>query len=93
MLTGVRGPRQTLALATAVVGLLGTATDSAQAIGLTGASAAPVDPRAGAHSDFNLSFSVTNPGDYLRDLSVDLPTGVLGNPMATVRCAESDLNR
>ncbi|HEV7752283.1 MAG TPA: hypothetical protein VGO71_12125 [Baekduia sp.] len=76
-----------------MVGLLGAATDSAQAIGLTGASAAPVDPRAGAHSDFNLSFSVTNPGDNLRDLTVDLPTGVLGNPMATVRCAESDLNR
>jgi hypothetical protein len=81
-----------VALATTVVGLLG-ATGSAHAIGLTGASAAPVDPRAGVHSDFNLSFSVTDPADNLRDLTVDLPTGVLGNPLATVRCAESDLNR
>jgi hypothetical protein len=65
----------------------------AHALGLTGASAAPADPRAGAHSDFNLAFSVTNPADNLRDLTVDLPTGLLGNPMATVRCAEADLNR
>jgi hypothetical protein len=65
----------------------------AYALGLTGASATPADSRAGAHSDFNLAFSVTNPADNLRDLTVDLPTGLLGNPMATTRCAEADLNR
>ncbi|HWI70502.1 MAG TPA: hypothetical protein VNT55_01005, partial [Baekduia sp.] len=64
----------------------------ASALGLTGASASPTDPRAGAHSDFNLSFSVTDPGDDLRDLTVDLPTGLLGNPLATTQCAEAALN-
>jgi hypothetical protein len=78
----------------AVVSVLGVVEPSrAHALGLTGASAAPVDPRAGAHSDFNLSFSVTDPADNLRDLTVDLPTGLLGNPMATARCVEADLNR
>jgi hypothetical protein len=77
-----------------VVSAFGAVAPSrADALGLTGASAVPVDPRAGAHSDFNLSFSVTNPADNLRDLTVDLPTGLLGNPMATARCAEADLNR
>jgi hypothetical protein len=69
------------------------APSRAHALGLTGASAAPVDPRAGAHSDFNLSFAVTDPADSLRDLTVDLPTGLLGNPMAAARCAEADLTR
>ena len=78
----------------AVVSVFGVVVPSrAHALGLTGASAVPVDPRAGAHSDFNLSFSVTDPADNLRDLTVDLPTGLLGNPMATARCAEADLNR
>jgi hypothetical protein len=81
-----------MVMAAVAVGL-GAAAGPAQAIGLTGAAAAPTDTRAGAHSDFNLAFSVTDPQDNLRDLTVDLPTGLLGNPNATVRCAESDLNR
>jgi hypothetical protein len=90
---GVRVRLAALALAVATAVILATAPTRAHAIGLTGASAAPTDPRAGAHSDFNLAFSVTSPQDNLRDLTVDLPTGLLGNPNATVRCAEAALNR
>jgi hypothetical protein len=88
-----RAGRIALALALAVAALLAAAVAAprAHAIGLTGATATPTDPRAGTHSDFKLAFSVTDPGDDLRDLTVDLPTGLLGNPNATVRCAQSDL--
>src|SRR6201999_1449966 len=54
--------------------------------------AAPTDPRAGAHSDFNLSFDFTQAGDDVKDLTVDLPTGQLGNPTATTQCAESAMD-
>ncbi|MCW2985088.1 MAG: hypothetical protein JWR63_2658, partial [Conexibacter sp.] len=95
MLAGDRGlaNRVGVALAALILALAALAPARASAIGLTGASAAPSDTRAGAHSDFSLQFSVTNASDNLRDLTVDLPTGLLGNPLATTRCAEADLNR
>ncbi|MDX6688363.1 MAG: hypothetical protein QOF86_4491, partial [Baekduia sp.] len=89
----VRARARIAALAVAVAAALGVVAAPAQAIGVTGASAAPTDTRAGAHSDFTLKFSVSNPSDNLRDLTVDLPTGLLGNPMATTRCTEAQLNQ
>lgn len=81
-----------MAVAVALAVLFGAA-GQAKAIGISGVSAAPVDARAGAHSDFNLSFNVSNPSDHLKDLTVDLPTGLLGNPMATTQCTEAQLNQ
>jgi hypothetical protein len=94
VLAGDRGlaVRVVVALA-ALMAAPALAPPRAGAIGLTGAAAAPSDTRAGAHSDFDLRFAVTNASDDLRDLTVDLPTGLLGNPMATPRCAEADLGR
>jgi hypothetical protein len=52
-------------------------------------SAAPVDPRAAAHSDFTVAFDL--PGDeQLKDLDVDLPPGLVGNPNAAARCSAAD---
>jgi hypothetical protein len=82
-----------MAVVAGVVALLAAwGAGQASALGITGVSAAPDDPRAGAHSNFNLSFNVSNPADQLKDLTVDLPTGLLGNPMATTQCTEAQLN-
>src|SRR3954468_11830603 len=79
-------------LTAALAVVLALAAPRAGAIGITGVSAAPTDTRAGAHSDFNLSFNVADPGDDLRDVTVDLPTGLLGNPLAAPQCTEAQLN-
>jgi hypothetical protein len=81
-----------LTAALVMIAVLLGAAGQAHAIGITGVRAAPDDPRAGAHSNFTLSFNVSNPGDHLKDLTVDLPTGLLGNPMATTQCTEAQLN-
>src|SRR3954469_17400173 len=48
-------------------------------------SAAPVDPRAAAHSDFTVAFDL--PGDEkIKDLDLELPPGLVGNPNAASRC-------
>jgi len=73
---------RSLALATGI--LLLTAGSAAAAPGLTGVSAAPANPAAGAHSDFTVAFSTQNLGsDDVKSLRIDLPPGVLGNPQAT----------
>ena len=84
--------RRALTVVALVFAVLLGAAGQAKAIGITGVSAAPDDPRAGAHSNFNLSFNVANPSDDLKDVTVDLPTGLLGNPMATTQCTEAQLN-
>jgi hypothetical protein len=70
------------------VGLLAVPA-SAQAITVSG-TAAPTDTTAGAHSDFviNLNFS----GGQVKDLTVGLPPGLIGNPNATPRCTVPELN-
>jgi len=80
-----------MALAALMLG--GLRAPGARAIGITNVGASPSDTRAGAHSDFNLSFGVTDAADNLKDLTVDLPTGLLGNPMATTQCAEAQLDQ
>src|SRR3954452_4213370 len=48
-------------------------------------SAAPVDPRAAAHSNFTVAFDL--PGDEkIKGLDRELPPGLVGNPNAASRC-------
>jgi hypothetical protein len=55
---------------------------------VTGATAAPADVKAGAHSDFTVDFKIeglgaASGGDDLKSLRLDLPPGLVGNPLAT----------
>jgi hypothetical protein len=60
------------------------------ALTLSGASAAPVNTQAGAHSNFTLSFNVTG-GDQLRNLVTELPAGLVGNPTSVSYCNRAQL--
>jgi hypothetical protein len=62
---------------------------SAQAIGVSG-TAAPTDPTAGAHSDFVIHMDFT--GGQVKDLTVGLPPGMVGDPTATPKCTVAQLN-
>ena len=71
------------------VSLLAAAPSAQAAIGFGGGlSAQPADSQAGANSDFtiNMPFTGSGPNDSVRDLTVHLPPGLIGNPTATPLC-------
>jgi hypothetical protein len=85
--TRPRSLRTVAALAGAVAVLVLPA--SAQAITVSG-SVAPTNPAAGANSDVNIHMDF---GDgQVKDLTVGLPPGLVGNPNATPLCTAAQLN-
>jgi hypothetical protein len=78
-----------IAAAAATLACLFAAPSAQAAIGFGGGlSAQPADSQAGANSDFtiNIPFTGSGPGDSVRDLTVHLPPGLIGNPTATPLC-------
>src|SRR5262249_37140954 len=49
------------------------------ALGFQGLSAAPTNTTAGAHSDLNIHIGFTGASDNVKDLTVSLPPGMVGN--------------
>ncbi|HEY7267186.1 MAG TPA: hypothetical protein VH501_05795 [Solirubrobacterales bacterium] len=66
---------------------------SAQAITVSG-TAAPTDTAAGAHSDFqiHIDFSGSGAAGQVKNLTVGLPPGMVGNPNATPKCTPAQLH-
>jgi hypothetical protein len=79
-------------LAVAVIAVAGMAlaapASALGAIGFTNLSAEPADTQAGANSDFTIGmgFTGSGPEDSVRDLTIHLPPGLIGNPLATPLC-------
>ena len=65
---------------------------SAFGLGLTNLSSQPAETPAGAHSDFSQHIEITSPSDDLKKLVVHLPPGQVGDPTATPKCTEAQLN-
>jgi hypothetical protein len=80
--------KRLIGMVTALVALLALPA-SAQAINVTG-TAAPANPAAGAHSNFNIHMNFS--GGQVKDLTVGLPPGLIGNPNATPKCTVAQLN-
>ena len=74
----------------AVAALLAVIPASAQALSLSGLVAAPASTQAGAHSDFHIHMDFS--GGQVKDLTVGLPPGQIGDPSATPLCTVSQLN-
>jgi hypothetical protein len=53
--------------------------------------AKPADTTAGAHSDFTLSFDLGG-SETIRDLDVQLPPGLLGNPTGAAKCTQAQFS-
>jgi hypothetical protein len=84
-----------IASAAAALACLVAAPGANAAIGFgDGLSAQPADTQAGANSDFtiNMPFTGSGPDDSVRDLTIHLPPGLIGNPTATPLCAVAQLN-
>jgi hypothetical protein len=80
--------KRLIGMVTALAALLALPA-SAQAINVTG-SVTPANPAAGAHSDVNINIGFS--GGQVRDLTVGLPPGMVGDPNATPKCTVAQLN-
>jgi hypothetical protein len=81
--------RGSIAFAVGAVALLVAAPGAHAAIGFgPGLSAQPSDSQGGANSDFTIDmpFTGNGSGDSVRDLTVHLPQGLIGNPTTTPLC-------
>jgi hypothetical protein len=87
----MRWVRVAITAAIGVVALLALSPSAQAAFGLTDLTAEPSDPAAGANSDFNIALQITDPGSDLKDLTIHLPPGLVGNPLATTTCSEDQL--
>src|SRR3954453_1487836 len=58
---------------------------------VTNVKAAPADTKAGGHSDFTLSFDLGG-SESIKDLDVNLPAGLLGNPNNAARCTQAQFD-
>ena len=87
----MRWVRVAITAAIGVVALLAWSPSAQAAFGLTDLTAEPSNPAAGANSDFTIALQITDPGSDLKDLTIHLPPGLVGNPLATTTCSEDQL--
>jgi hypothetical protein len=94
--------RRVVAFAISTLALLGAAASPATAaeefdkFGVESVSAGLANQQAGYHSDMTVSVKLaTKPGDQpyarARDIEIELPPGVIGNPQAIPRCTTEQL--
>ena len=62
------------------------------AFGFQGLSGKPANLAAGAHSNVNIHIGFSDPSDQVKDLTVHLPPGLVGNPTVTPLCTVTQLN-
>jgi hypothetical protein len=74
----------------AAVALFVVLPASAQALNLSGLAAAPASDQAGAHSNFHLHMDFS--GGQVKNLTVGLPPGLVGDPNAAPLCTVDQLN-
>ncbi len=85
-----RTPRRLIGTLIASIGLLFAVPASAQALSVSGLVAAPASTQAGAHSDFHLHMDFS--GGQVKDLTIGLPPGMIGDPNAAPLCTVAQLN-
>jgi hypothetical protein len=93
--------RKTATLAITALSLLGACSASASAaeefdkFGIDSISASLSNEQAGYHADMTIGVKLTANGDQpyarVRDIKIELPPGVIGNPQATPRCSAEQL--
>lgn len=82
-------PRRAALLALLIV-LLAPAAARAD-ITISNVQAKPASTKAGANSDFTLSFDLGG-SETIRDLDVNLPPGLLGNPQNAAKCTQAQFS-
>ena len=83
--------RACMSFAVAAVACLALAPAANAAFGFQGLSAAPTNTNAVANSNFNIHIGFTSPAADVKDLTVGLPPGLVGDPTATPLCTVAQL--
>jgi hypothetical protein len=79
--------RPTVLVVLAAVGVSLAAVPSAHAaLGVTGVTTSAAPTQAGAHAAYSLGFRFSDPGQQVKDLTIHLPPGLVGNPLAQPVC-------
>jgi hypothetical protein len=86
----LRGSGRATIFAAATIALIFslTAPSAAGAFGISSFSVTPSTTQAGGHPDTAVSLSFTGPGT-VRDLTLDLPPGMIGNPETKTKCSQA----
>jgi hypothetical protein len=84
-----RTPRRLIGMVIALAALFAVPASAQAAFSVTG-TAAPTNTAAGAHSDFHIHLDFS--GGQVKDLTVGLPPGLVGDPNATPQCTVAQLN-
>ena len=82
--------RRVLVLVVTVAAAL-SAPAAAQALTVSG-TGAPADLQAGANEDFQIQVNFGPDTENVKDLTIGLPPGQVGNPLATPKCTVDQLN-
>jgi len=82
-------PRRLIGMVIAIAALLAVPASAEAAFSVTG-TAAPTDTSAGAHSDFHIHMDFS--GGQVKDLTVGLPPGTVGDPNAAPICSQVDFD-
>ena len=85
------GRRAWIWFAAFAVATLAFAPVAHAAFGFQDLASGPAHANAGANSDVDIHIGFTSPGDNVKDLTVGLPPGLVGNPTATPLCTVSQL--
>jgi hypothetical protein len=80
-----------ISLLVATLGSLILVPAAHAAFGFQGLSAAPTNTNAGANSNFNVHIGFTQATDDVKDLTISLPPGMVGNPTVTPLCTMTQL--
>src|SRR5919201_5761582 len=72
-------------VALAVVALLALPSSAQASFDASSFTVAPSGTAAGSHPDVSISLGFSG-DEHVRDLTVSLPPGLVGNPNATARC-------
>lgn len=80
-------PVRLLALAVVLAALAPGRADAALSVASVAAS--PSTTQAGAHPDLALTISLGGAQDNIRDLTIHLPKGLVGNPQAVGTCTQA----
>jgi hypothetical protein len=79
-----------LAVLAGLAATAGGAAPAQAAIGVTDVTAVPSTTQAAAPSSFSLGFRLSDPGQQVKDLTIHLPPGLVGNPLAQPACPVAD---
>jgi hypothetical protein len=83
--------RAWMSFAVVVVACLALAPAANAAFGFQGLSAGSTNPNAGANSDVNIHVGFSSPADDVKNLTVGLPPGMVGDPTTVPLCTLAQL--